>query len=97
LQACKALLVVSLCTVLQNAECVGLFPLPVARPGFYPLSLEEYASCVPAEACPGVDSAALRTAFTWPAGNGTLGCVSQLRNFHPQGERNPALRWRACV
>jgi hypothetical protein len=61
--------------VWQSAECVGLFPLPVARPGFYPLSLEEYASCVPAEACPGVDSAALRNAFTWPAGNGTLGCV----------------------
>ncbi len=60
----------------QNAECVGLFPLPLARPGFYPLSLEEFVSCVPADACPGVDTSALLSAVSWPAGNGTLRCAS---------------------
>ncbi len=41
----------------QNAECLHLFPVPLPRPGFYSQSLVQFTSCVPAEACPGVDTA----------------------------------------
>jgi hypothetical protein len=83
--------------VSQNAECVGLFPLPVARPGFYPLSLEEYVSCVPADACPGVDTSALLSAASWPAGNGTLRYV-WCQTLRPQVCAGAKWVWMcACV
>ncbi len=58
--------------VLQNAVCVDLFPLPLAQPGFYPGSFDEFASCVPAAACPGVDADTVAEAFSRPAARGVL-------------------------
>jgi hypothetical protein len=58
--------------LVQNAECVGLFPLPVARPGFYPVSFGVFASCVPAVACPGVDTESIAESFSRPAARGLL-------------------------
>jgi hypothetical protein len=58
----------------QNAECVALFPLPLAAPGFYPASLTEYVSCVPPGACPGVNSTAVAVAFSVPLATGLLRC-----------------------
>ena len=34
--------------------------IPLPRPGFYPLTLTEFSACVPASACLGVDSSAVR-------------------------------------
>jgi hypothetical protein len=48
---------------LQNAECVGLFPAPLPRQGFFTRSLQEYGSCVPAAACPGVDAGAVTASY----------------------------------
>lgn len=56
----------------QNAECVALFPLPLPRPGFFANTWQNFTSCVPASACPGVDSTAVQAAFTTPALSGVL-------------------------
>ncbi len=45
----------------QSAKCVSLFPVPLTRLGFFPHSLIDFTACVPPEACPGVDSEAVRT------------------------------------
>ncbi len=47
----------------QNAECVELFPVPLPKPGFYAESARSLSACVPPTACPGVDPAAVRTAY----------------------------------
>jgi hypothetical protein len=46
-----------------NAQCIGLFPMPLPLPGFYPLSLTEFAACVPVKACVGVDADAVGALF----------------------------------
>ncbi len=48
---------------LQNAECLLLFPVPLARPGFYSQSLAQFSSCVPAAACPGMDAALVNALY----------------------------------
>jgi hypothetical protein len=57
----------------QNAECVALFPAPLPRPGFFALSLQQYGSCVPASACPGVDAPAVASAYARLLGAGPAG------------------------
>lgn len=44
----------------SSAQCVGLFPVPLPLPGFYPVSLTEFLACVPTTACAGVDVAEVR-------------------------------------
>jgi hypothetical protein len=39
-----------------SARCVGLFPVPLPLPGFYPLTLTQFSACVPMVACAGVDA-----------------------------------------
>ncbi len=51
------------CCPAQNAKCVGLFPIPLPLPGFFGESLTSFASCVPPEACPGVDAAAVSSLY----------------------------------
>jgi hypothetical protein len=55
---------------------VALFPVPLARAGFYPASLTEYVSCVPSVACPGADASAVREKFANPLASGRLGYVT---------------------
>lgn len=57
---------------MQNAECLALFPLPLAHPGFYPASLTNFVSCIPASACPGADSTALAASYSTPALAGAM-------------------------
>lgn len=40
----------------SSAHCVGLFPVPLPLPGFYPLTLTQFSACVPLVACAGVDA-----------------------------------------
>ena len=47
----------------SNAMCIELFPVPLPLPGFYPLSLTEFAACVPVTACVGVDVDAVGTLY----------------------------------
>jgi hypothetical protein len=48
--------------VAQNAFCRRFFPLPMALPGFFAVSDEEFVSCIPASACPGMVEVQVRYA-----------------------------------
>ncbi len=67
----------------QNAACVNLFPVPLARPGFYPVSFDEFASCIPAAACPGVDTETVEEAFSRPVARGVLRCDTHRALYLP--------------
>jgi hypothetical protein len=41
-----------------------MFPVPLPLPGYFGKSLTDFQSCVPAQACPGVDSGAVQKAVT---------------------------------
>jgi hypothetical protein len=65
-------ILLSLESWMQNADCVALFPMPLPRPGFFATSLTKMESCVPAAACPGVNSSAVSATFSKPVAAGAL-------------------------
>jgi hypothetical protein len=48
----------------QHASCLAYFPAPLPLPGFYETSLIDFTSCVPEDACPGIDVESVSTLFT---------------------------------
>jgi hypothetical protein len=64
--------------VLQNGQCIDLFPVPLPKPGFYETSLTNFSACVPVEACPGVDAGQVSAAYAAYLAGGSSGALGAL-------------------